>query len=189
MRLNKLHNRQSLRLQGYDYSSPGFYFITICAQNMEHIFGDVIGGKIRLNECGEIANNEWVKTESIRDNVRLDAFVVMPNHIHGIIEILVKNPNIGANRDSPLRYKNGINNSFYKTKFESPSNNLGAIIRGYKSAVTKQINQVRQTHGQKLWQRNYYDHIIRNEESLFHIREYIKHNPMNWNKDRFYQNR
>lgn len=99
MRQNKLHDRQSMRLQGYDYSRPGFYFITICAQNMEHIFGDMITGKMQLNECGMVANNEWFKTECIRDNVQLDAFVVMPNHIHGIIEIIDKNPNVGANRD------------------------------------------------------------------------------------------
>ncbi|MBO6801631.1 MAG: transposase, partial [Balneola sp.] len=105
------------------------------------------------------------------------------------IEIIDKNPIVGANRDSPLRNKIGINKSFYKSKFESPSNNIGAIIRGYKSSVTKQINQIRKTPGTKIWQRGYYDHIIRNEESLFYIRDYIKNNPMNWNKDRFFQNR
>lgn len=138
-----------------------------------------------MNKFGVVASNEWFKTKLIRDNVRLDEFVVMPNHVHGIIEIIDKNPIVGANRDSPLRNRTLINGTIYRTKFESPSNNLGAIIRGYKSAVTKQINLMRKTPGTKLWQRNYYDHIIRNEESLFHIREYIKNNPRNWNKDRF----
>lgn len=77
-----------------------------------------------MNECTLVAHNEWFKTELIRDNVRLDEFVVMPNHIHGIIEIFIKNPIVGANRDSPLRNKIGINNSFYKSKFESPSTNI-----------------------------------------------------------------
>ncbi len=84
-------------------------------------------GEIRMNECGVVEHNEWFKTELIWDNVRLDAFVVMPNHIHGVIEIFIKNPIVGANRDSPLRNKIGINKSFYKSKFESPSNNLGFI--------------------------------------------------------------
>jgi len=189
MKQKKLPNRQSMRLQGYDYSSPGYYFITICTQNMQRIFGDVIDGKMHLNDFGVVVRNEWIKTEAIRDNINLDAFVIMPNHVHGIIEIIDKNPIVGANRDSPLRNRIFINDSIYRAKFESPSNNLGAIIRGYKSAVTKQINQIRKTPGAKTWQRGYYDHIIRNEESLFHIREYIKCNPMNWNKDRFYQNR
>ncbi|MEQ8947573.1 MAG: transposase [Balneola sp.] len=189
MKQKKLPNRQSMRLQGYDYSSPGFYFITMCTNRKEYVFGDVTNGKMHMNEYGVVAHHEWFKTELIRDNIRLDEFVVMPNHVHGIIEIIDKTPIVGANRDSPLPNKIGINNSFYKSKFESPSNNLGAIVRGYKSAVTKQINQIRKTPGTKIWQRGYYDHIIRNEESLFHIREYIKTNPMNWNKDRFYRNR
>ena len=81
-------------------------------------------GEIRMNECGVVAHNEWFKTELIWDNVRLDAFVVMPNHIHGIIEIFIKNPIVGANRDSPLRIRILINDSVYRTKFESPSNNI-----------------------------------------------------------------
>ena len=133
---------------------------------------------MHLNEYGAVSHNEWFKTEFIRDNVRLDEFVVMPNHIHGIIEIIDKNQPVGANRDSPLRSRILINDTIYRAKFESPSNNLGAIIRGYKSSVTKQINQIRKTPGTKIWQRGYYDHIIRNEESLFHIRDYIKNNPM-----------
>ena len=141
---------------------------------------------MHLNKYRLVAHGDWFKTEPIRDNVNLDAIVVMPNHIHGIIEIIDKNPIVGANRDSPPRNKIGINKSFYKSKFESPSNNIGAIIRGYKSSVTKQINLIRKTPGTKIWQRGYYDHIIRNEESLCHIREYIKNNPMNWNKDRFH---
>ena len=124
-----------MRLQGYDYSSPGYYFITICTQNMQRIFGDVIDGKMHMNECAVVAHNEWFNTETIRDNVNLDAFMIMPNHIHGIIEIIDKNPIVGANRDSPLRNRKLINDTIYRTKFESPSNNLGAIIRGYKSCL------------------------------------------------------
>tara|TARA_R100001143_G_scaffold1531_2_gene4019 strand:+ start:120 stop:455 length:336 start_codon:yes stop_codon:yes gene_type:complete len=97
----------------------------------------VINGKMHINECGMVAHNEWFKTETIRDNVNLDAIVVMPNHIHGFIEIIGKKPIVGANRDSHLRNKIKPNNSLYTPKFESPSNNIGTIIRGYKSSVTK----------------------------------------------------
>lgn len=186
MNHNKMYNRQSIRLKGYDYSRPGFYFITICTQNSTHIFGDVVDAKMVLNEFGKIAWNEWFNTECIRDNVLLDAFVVMPNHIHGIIEIFdVYNQSVGVFRDTPLRDRTINDNAIYHAKFESPSNNLGAIVRGYKSAVTKRINQISQTPGTKIWQRNYYDHIIRNEQSLHQIREYIKYNPKNWKRDRF----
>ncbi|MAB67187.1 MAG: hypothetical protein CL662_10120 [Bacteroidetes bacterium] len=92
---------------------------------------------MHLNEYGLFAHGDWFKTETIRNNVNVDAFVIMPNHIHGIIEIIDTKPIVGANRDSPPRNKIGINNSLYTSKFESPSNNLGAIIRGYKSSVTK----------------------------------------------------
>lgn len=189
MRGERLHNRQSIRLQGYDYSRPGFYFITICVQNMRHVFGKVVDGKMILNKYGQIAWDEWFKTVTIRNNVRLDEFVVMPNHIHGIIEIISPpiTPFVQANRDSPPRIDANNDNSMYRAKFESPSYNIGAIIRGYKSSATKQINLLRKTPGTKLWQRNYYDHIIRNEESLYHIREYIKYNPINWNSDRFFK--
>ncbi|MEQ9090551.1 MAG: transposase [Balneola sp.] len=185
MRQNKLHDRQSMRLQGYDYSRPGFYFITICAQNMEHIFGDIIGGKMQLNECGEIAWHYWNTIENRYPNTHVDEFIIMPNHVHGIIEIVNENPFVGAIHESPLRTE--INTELYRKNRRKML--IPKIIGWYKMNTAKQINQVRQTPGQKSWQRNYYDHIIRNEESLFHIREYIKHNPENWNKDRFHINR
>lgn len=186
MNQNKLPNRQSIRLQGYDYSCPGFYFITFCTYRREHLFGEILNGKMILNRFGEVAYNEWIKTESIRDNVILDSFVVMPNHIHGIIEIIdVDNKSVGVNCNLPLRDHTNNDHTIYRTKFESPSNNIGAIIRGYKSSVTKQINIIRKTPGTKIWHRNYYDHIIRDERSLFYIREYINNNPENWQKDGF----
>ncbi|MEP1307584.1 MAG: transposase [Balneola sp.] len=182
MRQQSLPNRQSMRLQGYDYSRPGFYFITICVQNMKHIFGDVIDGKMHLNELGKIARDYWNTIDNRYPNTRVDAFIIMPNHVHGIIEIINPNPMVGAIHESPLPLGNDIE-IIHKNrrKMLTPK-----IVGWYKMNTAKQINQTRQTPGTKIWQRNYYDHIIRNEKSLYRIREYIKQNPENWNKDRFW---
>ena len=97
-----------MRLQGYDYSRPGFYFITICVQNMKHIFGDVIDGKMHLNELGKIARDYWNTIDNRYPNTRVDAFIIMPNHVHGIIEIINPNPMVGAIHESPLPLGNDI---------------------------------------------------------------------------------
>lgn len=209
---NKYPNRKSIRLQSWNYAWPGYYFITICTKNMEHIFGEVQDGIMKLNSFGEIAQQEWIKTSEIRDNVILDEFVIMPNHMHGIIQII----DHGRNRDSVRAYRdtpelpncdkpelpnrnkhahymlehfnsnrNQINNQFEKRSFRSPSKDLGAIVRGYKAAVTTKINKSREVKGIPVWHRNYYEHIIRNQEALSHIRFYIKSNPRKWDEDRF----
>lgn len=178
MQQKRKHDRRSIRLRGYDYSRPGYYFITICTKNRECIFGEIRNGNLMLNAYGMLAQKEWRNTETIRDNVTIDRFVVMPNHIHGIIEIKYGSV-AGAYRDTPLR-ENG------KTAFRSPSGNVGAIIRGFKSTVTKQVNKMRDTPGVPLWQRNYYEHIIRDEISLNQIREYIRLNPFFWERDRLH---
>ena len=180
MPTRKQHNRRSIRLRDYDYSSPGEYFITICTQNRECLFGEVVDGEMVLNDFGKIAYNEWNQTEKVRSNVELDVFVIMPNHMHAILGIVANiqelgQPTVGAHGDTPLHD--------HKSKFKSPSKTVGAIVRGYKSTVTKQINQIRQTPGQKIWQRNYYEHIIRNEKSLNRIRDYILNNPASWEED------
>ncbi len=167
----KIHHRKSIRLQNYDYSQNGYYFITICTKDKKCLFGKIENEKMILNELGKIAYKELQKTEEIRKNVKLDKFVIMPNHIHAII--VIDKP-VGAYGNTPLQCK---------TKFKSPSNNLGAIVRGYKSAVTKQINEYRKTPKLPVWQRNYYEHIIRNEKSLNQIQEYIICNPITWKKD------
>jgi REP element-mobilizing transposase RayT len=111
--------------------------------------------------------NEWEHTEMIRPNVQIDTFMVMPNHLHGIFIV-------GAIHESPLQ------------TFHSPSQTIGAIVRGFKSATTKQINQMRKMIGFPIWQRNYYEHIIRNDDELNRIREYIINNPINWGDDENY---
>ena len=322
MTIQHKHNRKSIRLKGYDYSQEGLYFITICCQDKICRFGHIENDEMICNQYGIVAYNEWIKTSQIRSNITLHEFVVMPNHIHGIIEINrdaelysqnrgceLHSPNCSGELYSPncsgelyspipkgvfdtpqqidfdtsvrgceLRSPNrsgelhspvpkgvfdtpqqidfdtsvrgcelhspvpkgvfntpqqpdfdlpvrgcelrspipkGVFNTpqqpdfdlpvrsgelyspvpkgvfdtpqqidFDTSRLRSPSQTVGAIVRGYKSAVTKQLNALGMT--EKLWQRNYYEHIIRNEQSYIHISEYIRNNPIQWINDRFY---
>ena len=154
---------ESARLKGWNYSGNGYYFVTICTRNKECLMGDVLNGEIRLSPIGEIVSQEWQKTEQIRSNVSLDAWIVMPNHLHGIIII-----------DNVETHDNDQNGS---NKFGPQKNNLGSIIRGFKSAVTSRINASEYDFA---WQARFYDHIIRDERSLEGIRKYIADNPLKW---------
>ena len=189
-----IHNRRSIRLKGYDYSQAGLYFITICCCNHVCLFGDVVNGEMVLNEYGTIACNEWLNTPNIRKNVELDVFVIMPNHLHGIIilngrgelhspdNVITENiitDNV-ITENIITDNKSGECNS----PLHGPSNNIGAIVRGYKSSVTKQLNLL--NIGCTVWQRNYHEHIIRNEKSYQTIAGYIVNNPSEWNDDKFY---
>jgi putative transposase len=160
-------NRHSTRLAGHDYAQQGAYFITICCRDRIHLFGEIIDGKMILNECGLIAQNEWMQTPIVRPSIGLDEFVVMPNHIHGIIIV-------GATRRvAPTKTANG----------PAPGS-IGAIIGQFKSITTKRINMDRHSSGESAWQRGFYDHIIRNAKSMNQIREYIASNPLKWDYDR-----
>jgi putative transposase len=197
MSLYDKHQRRSIRLKGYDYSQPGAYFVTICAHNNESIFGHVINGNMHLNEFGKIVEKEWLKTFDMRKILKLDIYVIMPNHFHGIIIIAdgrgtlqraCEGTQCGgtlqrARAGTPQRAPTG-------EKFGKPvSNSIPTIIRLFKSATTKQINQIRQTTGMELWQHNYYEHIIRNENELNQVREYIINNPLQWQFDKENPNR
>lgn len=172
----KLHHRHSIRLQTYDYSQAGAYFVTLCTQDRKYRFGAVINGEMVLNQCGRIVEVEWFRSAEIRKEVRLDAFVVMPNHLHGVVFIdqmtSDESAYVGAHGCAP----NGL--------LHRPRRSLGAFIAGFKSIVTTTINQLHNTPGVTVWQRNYYDHIIRKEEALEKIRCYIANNPANWEKDK-----
>ena len=147
-----------------------------------------------LNEMGQIAYNEWLKTPELRPNVSLDVFVIMPNHMHGIIILNDNSTNGRGESHSPNNSPNNLPQLIEKGECNSPrqqqqmprspSNNIGAIVRGYKSSVTKQINLLNY-HG-SAWQRDYYEHIIRNEQSYQRISDYIINNPAKWSQDRFY---
>ena len=211
----QIHHRRSIRLKGYDYSKTGLYFITLCVEDKQHLFGDIIDGKMILNQLGQIANDEWINTSDIRDNISLHEFIIMPNHFHCIIEINFKksenDQSIGA--------------------FKSPSQTIGSIIRGYKIATTKKIKDFLKEESpkiilgennstgelqfapisesisgeseialysksisgelqfaptnSKIWQRNYYENIIRDEKAYQNISNYIKNNPAKWHEDKF----
>jgi REP element-mobilizing transposase RayT len=196
-----IHHRRSIRLKGYDYAQAGLYFITICTHNRECIFGEIINGEMGLNELGEIAFNEWKKTPEIRPNVELGEYVIMPNHMHGIIRLLDRGELHSSNDIHELHSSNDIHELHssndsdnikgeFNSPLRSPSQTIGAIVRGYKSSVTKQINLLNLTgefnSPQRIWQRNYHEHIIRDEKSYNNISNYILNNPLNWTEDKFY---
>ncbi|GAA5002912.1 transposase [Pseudoluteimonas lycopersici] len=160
--------RKSIRLRGYDYTQAGAYFVTICAQGHACLFGNITNGEMRLNNIGNIVAEEWAKTREIRIGMELDAWVVMPNHFHGIIVIV----------DSRRRGDRPVAPTGPQPR------SVGAVVAGFKSAATKRINALRGTPGTPVWQRNYHEHIIRNEGSLDRIRQYILDNPAQWATDR-----
>ncbi len=162
--------RQSIRLRNFDYGSEGGYFITICTYERLNVFGEIINGRMNENTWGQIVRDEWYKTAHVRSNINLDAFIIMPNHVHGIIII----NGVGATR----RVARTDNNHY-----TIQSGSLGAIIGQFKSIVAKRINGLCNTHGRFIWQRNYHEHIIRNELELNQIRQYIIDNPANWDQD------
>ena len=169
----KIHHRRSIRLPGYDYSRAGAYFITICTQNRVHLFGEIMDGKMILNDAGKIVGKQWQWLESQYGHVILDAFVVMPNHLHGIIVISDVDTRRGGSRTAPT------------TSRTAPTiKPLGRLVGAFKTTSTKQINNMRNTPGEKLWQRNYWEHIIRNENEYRRIAEYIRNNPAKWEMDK-----
>ena len=172
----KIHHRRSVRLKGYDYAKAGAYFVTICTHDKECLFGYVENDEMVLNDKGKIAYNEWLRTPTLRPNVSLDVFEIMPNHMHGIIIINESPINCPPEPDLLVEFK---------PTFKSPSKTIGSIVRGYKAAVTSQINgpDVKDL----IWQSNYHEHIIRDEKSYQFISNYIVNNARNWRQDKFYR--
>jgi putative transposase len=166
--------RQSTRLPGYDYSQEGAYFVTICTNKHQLLFGNVTDGVMLLNPYGEIAQNCWTEITQHFANVELSAYVIMPNHIHGIL--VTKD----ASWTKVLSQQINHSESFGKPV----SFSLPTIIRSYKSAVTRRINMRQGNNESLIWQRGYYEHVIRSEEDMFQIGEYILGNPAKWENDR-----
>lgn len=162
--------RKSIRLKGYDYSQPGGYFITICTKEMRRLFGQIVAGEMILNRFGTVARGELLKLQSTYPNVEIfsDECVIMPDHIHTILWIT----DVGASQRLAQNTTSGL-----------IPQSLGAIISQYKSRVTKGINLLRRTPGEPVWQRNYYDRIIRNNKELLAIKKYITENPLQWEED------
>jgi putative transposase len=173
----KTHHRRSIRLQGYDYTQNGAYYITIVTYQRQHLFGEVVNGEMQLNELGRIAYAEWFKTAELRPYVELfeDDFMVMPNHAHGIIWITLGNGVAVLQRG---------NATPQREQFGKPvAHSIPTIVRAYKSAVTYAVNKLQNQRGAVLWQPNYYEHVIRNEQDYQIKRNYILGNPMNWGQD------
>jgi REP element-mobilizing transposase RayT len=228
------HHRRSIRLQGYDYAQPGGYFVTICTRNRTCLFGDVVAGQVQLSDAGRAVEACWRAIPDHFPDAALDAVVIMPNHVHGIIWIVDESDNmthhgrhdgvaasdhvgmkhsVGAKDFSPLRTGNPAVQSDHVTyqgaddeaapdrvgmkhfvgakdfsplqtddaAFQSPSRTVGSIVRGFKIGVTKWMRANADVHD--VWQRNFFEEIVRDEAALFRIRQYIADNPARWAED------
>ena len=180
-----IHHRHSIRLGCYDYSQDGWYFVTMCTQNHACMFGNIVNDQMQLNDAGVMVRTWWRKVGGKFPSVRTDEYIIMPNHFHGIVNIVgaapCGRPIIGNNTASGQPHgKSG------QPRGVAPT--LGDIVNWFKTMTTNQyIRGVKQNRwpafAGRLWQRNYYEHILRNEEELNHIRQYIADNPLNWRAD------
>ncbi|MFH0833972.1 MAG: transposase [Patescibacteria group bacterium] len=186
----------SKRLQNWDYAADGFYFVTICTQNRENLFGEIRNGKMVLNELGKIVAKFWREIPVHFANTKLDAFVVMPNHFHGILVI----DNFSYSQNAETYQISGKNvetlhatflqkttvhpktTENYFSKISPKPKSVPTIIRSFKSATTKQIHCIHPALD-RIWQTRFHDRVIRDEDELNRIREYIWQNPENWEKD------
>jgi REP element-mobilizing transposase RayT len=171
MPLFNYRNRQSIRLKGFDYSCDGAYFLTICVQNRECLFGEIQKENMILNDYGKIVREIWEDLPTTIVDIDLDEYIIMPNHFHAIIIIDKSVKSTG--------FYESLNISHEKDRRKMI---LPKVVGKFKMLTAKAINQMRGTEG-KFWQRNYYEIIIRSEEDLHRIREYIINNPMEWDRD------
>ena len=191
MASNKKFGRQSIRLKNYNYAANGYYFVTICTYEKQGFFGNITKGKMQLSVVGKIAQQYWLEIPQHSKHTYLDEFIIMPNHIHGII--IIDNPD--GSRDVP--YKGDSVRRMYAptdndewnlsqtmSQLSPTSGTLSVIVRSYKSSVTRWCRQ----HGDDIfrWQSRFYENIIRDERSLNNIRRYIINNPTKWTEDRNY---
>ena len=178
------HHRRSIRLKGYDYTRAGVYFVTIVTQNRACLFGHIVAGEVRLNAFGQVVAETWQWLATQYDYVELDEWVVMPNHLHGIIIITETGDGGGGSRTAPTVIGTTVPTVVAPDAPTVKRKPLGRLIGAFKTVSTKRINEYRGTPGVVVWQRNYYEHIIRDERSLNRVREYIAANPLRWHLDR-----
>ncbi len=160
------HHRRSIRLEGFDYSQPGWYFITLVTHQRKFLFGKIIDAEIQLSDFGKIVEDTWLELPDHNPNINLDYYAIMPNHFHGIIQIVETDRVRAGSEPAPTRRV------------------LPEIVRQLKTFSAKRINQTRNTRETPVWQRNYYERIIRDEPELNRIRKYIIENPLNWQEDK-----
>lgn len=205
--------RTNPRHANFDYRAFAAYFVTICAHHRRRLFGTIRDGRMILNECGNIVVGEWERSEAMRDEVALDAFVVMPNHLHGIVCLVPpgvdevsprgydldmgsgatcaeggSDDDVGPHGDAALRQQSR-HPRWKDGRPRRHAKSLGSMVAGFKGAVTRQVNEHRDTPGASVWQSRYHDRILRNEREWRARREYIKRNPGRWRKDRYHPER
>jgi putative transposase len=181
----KAPSRRSTRLQGFDYSTPGAYFVTIVTQGRTALFGTILDSEMRLSQVGTIADRSWREIPGHFAHVELGAFVVMPNHVHGILVLRPIELKKGMGSDA-LTSEPGSRGTIYRApteQFGAPRiGSIPTIVRTYKAAVTRAVGRLVGVR-HPVWQRNYYEHIIRDEADWFRIHRYIEANPINWDSD------
>lgn len=158
------HHRRSIRLQGYDYTQPGAYYVTIVTHGREHLFGMIVNGEMQLNPFGQIVQSAWYDLPKHYRHVELDTSCIMPNHVHAIIVLT----DYGMDGPETRPYQR---------------HPLSEIVRAFKSFSARRINSLRNMQGVPVWQRNYYEHIIRNQQDYLSKSSYILNNPLNWEND------
>lgn len=219
----KIHNRRSIRLKEYDYSQAGLYYITICVQNRECLFGKIVGAHPRgrpeegqpqgiaptmqLNDAGKMVKKEWIDIPSRFPQIQLHEFIVMPNHFHAIMEIvgaslvgaqntmdaqIDENISDGENENNQSKIEHGRPYTGRPQGCAPTGKTVGDVVGAFKSITTNEYIEGVKNHNWlrfngKLWQRNYWEHIIRNEKSYQRISDYIINNPLNWADDKFYR--
>lgn len=205
-----IHHRHSIRLKDYDYAQAGAYFVTICAWQRECLFGEIVDGLMVLNDLGRIVDSVWRRLPEHFTSISLDEFIILPNHFHGILQI---NESVGAKQASPALpslpglasdQTVGATAQFHRASpaldtapnqgkaveslalplHGTVSGSLCAVVQNFKSVSTRKINKLRDNPGCQVWQRNYYERVIRNDDELSRAREYVVNNPMKWELDR-----
>lgn len=179
------YHRQSIRMKGYDYTLPGAYFVTLLSQNRVCLFGEVENGEIKLSKIGQLVIDCWYGIPKMFNNIELDEFVLMPNHLHGIL-LINEAPGKGeAFSDmNTSQHVLGLENASPLQPRGTQSGSLSAVIQNFKSVSTRRVNQKFFKSGNKIWQRSFYERIVRNDRELNAIRQYILDNPLNWEMDK-----
>ncbi|MBN1286596.1 MAG: transposase [Anaerolineae bacterium] len=207
------HHRRSIRLKGYDYASPGAYYVTICTYQKECFLSTIIEDNVALSPCGELVQSTWKGLPKHYNHVQLDAFVIMPNHLHAVIVLIdesqptsdrvgasvgagFKPAHLGMDVEPAHNHNPGM--GVEPAHSQSPGvgaglkpaptkrHTLSEIVRAFKTSSARRINALRNISGVPVWQRNYYERIVRDEDELNRIRQYIGDNPARWAEDSYY---
>ncbi len=181
MKYNPQHlPRRSIRLPNYDYSRSGIYFVTICTHQKQCLFGEIDRGTMFLNQIGNIVRSEWLKSARIRKEIELDKYVIMPNHLHGIVN---HHNDLKIGDQGAINYEGAILAPLQDISRGRKPRSLSSFVAGFKSSVTKRIKVFCTQPDPRIWQRNYYESIVRNERHLNQVRQYIIDNPQKWSED------